>query len=296
MIRLTYISQAVKPFSTNELLNLLEDCRQSNSKNGLTGVLLYHNECFIQVLEGKEDIINKTLAIIKKDRRHKNVVEVERETITERQFADWSMGFEEISDAQLKSLNIEGLNDYFLPQNNDNPSFKKNLINSLMTHFRTSYIRRKSHEELPIHDDQEDILIYFHKAIRFAVTILAFLMVFVIYLGVADVFYVIYQKMILSKPMFLMTIPDILATFGAFLAVLIAIEIFLNISLYLRSDIVPVKLVVATALMAISRKVIVFDFKSIDAAYIYASAAVVLALGVTYWLIEKNEKLKSHKN
>lgn len=295
MIRLTYISQATKPFSTDDLLTLLQNCRQTNTLNGLTGVLLYHNECFLQVLEGDEDKVNKTYAAIKKDRRHKNVTEMEREIITERQFADWSMGFEEITEDKLKSLNISGLNDYFLPKNSSNPNFKKNLINTLMTHFSSSYNKRKCHEELPIHEDQENILIWFHKAIRFAVTILAFLMVFVIYIGVADVFYVLYQKMILSKPMFLLTIPDILATFGAFLAVLIAIEIFLNISLYLRSDVVPVKLVVATALMAISRKVIVFDFKNVEASYIYASAAVVLALGITYWLIDNKEKTESSK-
>ena len=39
------------------------------------------------------------------------------------------------------------------------------------------------------------------------------------------------------------------------------------------------------ALMAISRKIIVLDFKEVDAEYVWASAAVILALGVTYWLI-----------
>ena len=72
---------------------------------------------------------------------------------------------------------------------------------------------------------------------------------------------------------------------GAFLAVLIAIEIFINIILYLRDDVIHVKLVTATALMAIARKVIVLDFKTINHHYVYATAAVVLALGITYWLI-----------
>ena len=83
----------------------------------------------------------------------------------------------------------------------------------------------------------------------------------------------------------MLNISDIFATFGAFLAVLIAIEIFTNITLYIRNDVVPVKLVIATALMAIARKVIVFDFKEITPMYLLATAAVVLALGVTYWLI-----------
>ena len=76
-------------------------------------------------------------------------------------------------------------------------------------------------------------------------------------------------------------------TYIAFLVVLIAIEIFLNITLYLREDVIHVRLVVATALMAIARKVIVFDFKELRFEYILATAAVVLALGVTYWLLTR---------
>jgi uncharacterized membrane protein (DUF373 family) len=56
---------------------------------------------------------------------------------------------------------------------------------------------------------------------------------------------------------------DILETFGAFLTMLIAIEISLNITLYLRGYTLHVKLVIATALMAIARKVIVFDFSEV---------------------------------
>lgn len=293
MIRLVYISQSTKPVTSDELMTLLRQCRKNNSKNGLTGVLLYHNECFIQVLEGKEEIINKIYEKIKKDPRHKNVIELNREYITERQFDEWSMGFEEINESQLAELNIEGLNDFFnQPKQTPELDVNQTLLAPLMSFFKTTYEKRRGHEELPIHDDQQRILKLFHKVIRFGVTILAFLMIIVIYLGVADVIYVMYEKLFLSSPYLLMTTPDILTTFGAFLAVLIAIEIFLNISLYLRSDVIPVKLVVATALMAISRKVIVFDFKKVQPDYIYASAAVVLALGLTYWLIAQKEDEK----
>jgi uncharacterized membrane protein (DUF373 family) len=141
----------------------------------------------------------------------------------------------------------------------------------------------KLYEELPSehHDPLIELL---HKAIRNAVKVLAVLMVLVIIWGIGDVIYVLYQRLMLP-PLFLLSISDILATFGAFLAVLIAIEIFINITIYIRNDVLPVKLVVATALMAISRKVIIFDFKELTSMYILATAAVVLALGITYWLI-----------
>lgn len=141
------------------------------------------------------------------------------------------------------------------------------------------------HEEIPqTHDDP--LIQFLHKAIRLSVKALAFLMVLVIIWGIGDVVYVLYVRLV-APPMFLLSISDILATFGAFLAVLIAIEIFINITLYLRKDVLPVKLVVATALMAISRKVIIFDYKELSPVYILSTGAVVLALGITYYLISK---------
>ena len=142
----------------------------------------------------------------------------------------------------------------------------------------------------PAHDlskEHEDPFIeILHRIIRFAVKVLAVLMVLVIVWGIGDVIYVLYQR-ISTPPFLLLSINDILATFGAFLAVLIAIEIFINISMYLKTEVIPVRLVVDTALMAISRKVIIFDFEKITPPFIIGTAAVVLALGITYWLISK---------
>lgn len=144
------------------------------------------------------------------------------------------------------------------------------------------------HEELPImHDDP--LLSWLHSIIRGAVRILAVLMVLVIIWGIGDVVYVLYKRLA-QPPLLLLNISDILATFGAFLAVLIAIEIFINIRLYLGTGVIPVKLVVATALMAIARKVIVLDLDHITPDYVLAIAAVVLSLGVSYWLVSQKSE------
>jgi len=145
--------------------------------------------------------------------------------------------------------------------------------------------KNDNHEEIP--DEYHDPLIQFlHKTIRIAVKALAVLMTLVIIWGIGDVIYVLYNRLI-TPPILLLSISDILATFGAFLAVLIAIEIFQNITLYVRNDVLPVRLVVATALMAICRKVIIFDFNELTPMYIFATASVVLALGITYWVVSK---------
>jgi len=148
----------------------------------------------------------------------------------------------------------------------------------------------RKHEELPT--EHEDALIAsLHKIIKFAVKILAILMVIVIFWGVADVIYVLYNNLI-EEPYMLLNISDIFKTFAAFLAVLIAIEIYQNIVLYLRTDVLPIQLVIATALMAIARKVIIIDFKDLSPNYIFATAAVVLALGITYYLVSKEDEEK----
>ena len=124
------------------------------------------------------------------------------------------------------------------------------------------------------------------RAIHVAVRVLAVLMVFVILMGVVDVGWTIYQKL-LTPPVFILTITDMLATFGAFMAVLIAIEIFINITVYLRDDVIHVKIVMATALMAIARKVIILDLATVSAEYVLAIAAVLLAASIGYWLIHR---------
>ena len=131
-------------------------------------------------------------------------------------------------------------------------------------------------------------------SIRYAVRILAVLMALVIWWGVADVVYVLYER-ISSHPFYLLNISDILATFGAFMAVLIAIEIFINIASYLRENVIHIKLVLATAFMAVARKVIVLDYKEVSAIYVFATAALLLALAVAYWLaVVKNTSIESH--
>ncbi|WP_372768458.1 phosphate-starvation-inducible PsiE family protein [Pseudoalteromonas sp.] len=143
------------------------------------------------------------------------------------------------------------------------------------------------------HDDKA--IRFCHTVIRFCVKMLALLMTLLIIWGVLDVVYVMYTKL-KSPPYFLLSISDILAVFSAFLAVLIAIEIFINIVMYLRDDVIHVNLVIATALMAIARKVIVLDFSKLAPEYIWSTAGLVLALGLTYWLVAVKEKKRVRIN
>ena len=283
MIQISYISSATEPWSTQELLRLLQQCRENNAGNGVTGMLLYGNETFLQVLEGEEKVINDLVDKIRTDPRHTNVQILHRRTIQRRQYSDWSMGFKRVSDKELQ--HVEGLRDFGEKDFNFEYLIQHgSVIQSLMDHFRNKRFRTISQSELGL-DEGDRMINVLHRIIRGAVRVLAVLMVVTILWGVVDVIMVLYEQVF--RPSFLeLRARDIIVAFGAFLAVLIAIEIFMNITLYLRDDVVHVKLVIATALMAIARKVIIFDFDKIQPMYILATAAVVSALGVVYWLMD----------
>jgi len=245
-------------------------------------MLLYANGTFMQVLEGAEEVVDELVEIIKKDPRYKNIQMLYRKPIERREYSDWSMGFRRLSDKDLKE--VEGLRDF--GEKDFNPEHlaqHATVVQSLMNHYRKERVKAIGHSELGVHEDDPMINVL-HRIIRGAVRVLAVLMVLTILWGVVDVIMVLYSKILL--PSFEDLRPrDIIVVFGAFLAVLIAIEIFMNITLYLRDDVVHVRLVVATALIAIARKVIILDFEKIEPLYIFATAAVVLALGIVYWLM-----------
>lgn len=122
------------------------------------------------------------------------------------------------------------------------------------------------------------------QVIHISLKALGLLMILVIVSGVVDVAWTIYQRF-MAQPRFILTMGDILMTFGAFMVVLIAIEIFENIILYLRDDVIHVKIVLATALMAVARKVIILDYDELEPMYIFATGVVLLATGVTYFFV-----------
>ena len=143
-------------------------------------------------------------------------------------------------------------------------------------------------DELPT-ENEVPLIVWMNKAIKVAMSILAMLMVLVVFWSVADVVFVLYEKL-LKPPLFILEVSDILKLFGAFLVALIAVEVYQNIILYLKTAEIPIKLVISTALVAISRKIIVLDFNEVGPMYVLSTAAVTLALGITYFLLNQVTK------
>ena len=95
---LVYLSSATHLYSDAELSQILSASRLNNSSKDVTGILLYHEGSIIQVLEGDKEIVTNLYLKIKEDERHKNVTRMVDGMCAERNFPDWSMGFETVSD------------------------------------------------------------------------------------------------------------------------------------------------------------------------------------------------------
>ena len=93
IFELAYMSEARRPFSTMELSLLLRASRLRNARAGITGLLLYADRSFLQVLEGPRDVVTKTFAKIAGDERHRRVVHLFESEKQGRHFGDWSMSF-----------------------------------------------------------------------------------------------------------------------------------------------------------------------------------------------------------
>lgn len=138
--------------------------------------------------------------------------------------------------------------------------------------------------------DHEDAIVRnCNRLIRYGVRVMSVLMVAVIFFAIIDTAYLMYQKLV-QPPLLVLDVSDLLAVFSAALVVLIAIEIYSNVTLYLTANVIHVKLVVATALMAVARKVITLDDKNLTAEYFLGYAALGLAFGVTYWLLARKSE------
>lgn len=93
MLSIVYASSAATTFTEEELHDLLETSRVNNAKLDITGMLLYKDGNFIQAIEGPEEAVRSLYAKIAQDSRHKEIFLLSEETITERNFPNWSMGF-----------------------------------------------------------------------------------------------------------------------------------------------------------------------------------------------------------
>ena len=91
LVRLLYASRAVDK-NSEAIEAILAQSRQFNPASGITGILCYGGGIFLQAIEGGRNAISELYGHIQKDARHKDVVLLHYEEISERRFGGWTMG------------------------------------------------------------------------------------------------------------------------------------------------------------------------------------------------------------
>jgi hypothetical protein len=80
--------------------DIVKKSKINNPEHGITGLLFYHNQRFIQVLEGEKDSLEGLMSILEKDNRHKNIQRILDQPIKKRGFRDWNMDSLNLSEDQ----------------------------------------------------------------------------------------------------------------------------------------------------------------------------------------------------
>lgn len=93
LIRLVYTSLVSGTLSNWDIELILESARKNNFDQGVTGILYFNNNHFLQCLEGDREKVNALYNKIVNDERHHKVVILDYQEVHCRDFNDWSMGY-----------------------------------------------------------------------------------------------------------------------------------------------------------------------------------------------------------
>jgi hypothetical protein len=105
LFRIVYVSRASSPMHDMDLMALLDQSRQWNATADVTGALAYHDQRFLQVLEGNAVVVEDLLTRIKVDPRNYGLITISYAPALQRLFAGWSMGW--VPEAELRHAGFD---------------------------------------------------------------------------------------------------------------------------------------------------------------------------------------------
>ncbi|BFM40203.1 phosphate-starvation-inducible PsiE family protein [Synechocystis sp. LKSZ1] len=131
----------------------------------------------------------------------------------------------------------------------------------------------------------DNFLHWLHDLEKFVAKVLAVCLVAVIFVSLFDLIRVLIVELWQEPIGFFNT--TLIQLFGLFLNILIALELLENITAYLRKNVIQVELVLVTAIIAIARKVIIFDSSKYSYLSLIALGVATICLSVSYWLLKQ---------
>jgi len=100
---LSYVSTGCDGLRFEQIRDILQKSSENNQKVGVTGILLYCNKHFLQILEGDKEAVEEIFQRISIDHRHDNIIKLQSTYTSKRQFEKWNMGFKSYN-RELKPL------------------------------------------------------------------------------------------------------------------------------------------------------------------------------------------------
>jgi len=132
MFQLVYISKAKKRHTELELAKMMNKFRQRNVAKGITGLLLYDGRgTFIQLLEGKKEEVRALFEVISNDPRHERINKLHEQSVPERVFSHWKMGFKLLNNKKM--CDEEGFSEFLSQEDSyaflqSHPDFSVQLL------------------------------------------------------------------------------------------------------------------------------------------------------------------------
>jgi len=131
---------------------------------------------------------------------------------------------------------------------------------------------------------------------RIITRILLVMMAVVVVLATIEVIWFVIKD-VLTPPVILLEIQQLLDLFGLFLLVLIGLELMHSVKIFIENREIHVESVLSVALIAVARKIIILDPKDQTEGILLGIAALVLALGVGYYVVRRSYPVQSgHRN
>lgn len=91
--QLVYLSFARQEINHEGLTDILEVSMRNNARDGITGVLMYHDRIFFQILEGEAGAVRKCYDRVAQDDRHGIISLISDTSAVKRSFSSWLMGY-----------------------------------------------------------------------------------------------------------------------------------------------------------------------------------------------------------
>lgn len=147
-----YISKTTRAMPEAELHEIASRARAKNELEGITGALLFVEDSFVQVIEGKDAVIEKLLAALRADTRHRDITILMDRNVPSRDFQNWSMGIISISAEKKADVvrEIHSAGRHGLAADSDSEFFPDSQTFLMMKHvYQTNQSLQQARTQTP---------------------------------------------------------------------------------------------------------------------------------------------------